>query len=306
LDQPDAHARIDTRVEAGVVSADDATLLHKFVDHGYLAMHIDLDETATGAFDDQIGHLWRERPADQPISLPGRSGPQSFAIYEGPERPIGYRLPDVHGFSPNAMALYLHAGIFRMVELIFDQPAIAFQSLYFEYGSAQALHRDPWYVITKPVPHLVAAWIALEDITPDSGPLIYMPGSHRLPWFQFEEDSVELTPKATAAQREEYRHWNQEMLRERLGRVYPERFTCRRGDVFIWHGGLQHGGAEITNPDKTRKSFVVHYSTAATYRQRTASMAVRDGDGSRPVKRTTAAIVDAPGARGLDAPMKQH
>ena len=31
----------------------------------------------------------------------------------------------------------------------------------------------------------MAAWIALEDIDRRSGPLLYVPGSHRLPYFQF-------------------------------------------------------------------------------------------------------------------------
>jgi len=303
-DQPDAHERIDARTEAGFVSAADALLLHKFVDDGYVTMHIDLDEAATAALDDQISHLWRERPADQPISPPGPGGPRSFADYDGPVRPVGYRLPDLHGFSPYAMDLYLHEGIFRLVELIFDQPAIAFQSLYFEYGSAQALHRDPWYVITKPVAHLVAAWIALEDVTPDSGPLEYIPGSHRLPWFQFEENTVELTPRATPEKRAEYRQWNQGLLRER-GLLPPRRFICRRGDVLIWHGGILHGGANVTSPDKTRKSFVVHYSTEANYAERTAFMQVRDGEGLRSVRRSTTTIIETYGARGLDSPMKQ-
>src|SRR6266516_4337125 len=77
-------------------------------------------------------------------------------------------------------------GTFRFVELIFGAPAIAFQSLYFEYGSQQGLHRDPMFVVTDPPSHLLASWVALEDITPDSGPLAYVPGSQHLPWYEFE------------------------------------------------------------------------------------------------------------------------
>jgi phytanoyl-CoA hydroxylase len=303
LDQPDAHTRIDKRVTAGIVSGADAALLHKFVDDGYFTFHIDLDEADTDAFDDTIAEMWCERPAAQPISVPGRTVAESFAMYDGPVRPVGYRLPDLHGLSHNAMDLYLHRDIFRLIELVFEQPAIAFQSLYFEYGSTQALHRDPWYVVANPVPHLAAAWIALEDITGDSGPLIYVPGSHRVPWFQFEENTVQLTPKATQTKLDEYREFNAKVLQE-LG--HPRRFICKRGDVFVWHAGLQHGGAKVNNPDKTRKSFVVHYSTAATYRSRTASMEIRDGGNRRVMSRTTSTVIERPSARGLDSPMKQR
>lgn len=302
LDQPDAHDRIDARTAAGTLDAADAALLHRFVDDGYFTFHINLDAAATDAFDERIGELWQERPADLPISVPGPGGPQSFAIYEGDERPLGYRLPDLHGFSQNAMDLYLHPDIFRLIDLIFDQPAVAFQSLYFEYGSTQALHRDPMFVQTRPVAHLAAAWIALEDITADSGPLLYIPGSHRLPWFEFEENSIELKPQVSQEKRAEYKQWNWDTVHS--GGKLPRPYTCRRGDVFIWHGALQHGGDKITNPEKTRKSFVVHYSTSEHYRARTAYLQVRDDVGLRTVKNTTTALVETENARGFDSPMK--
>jgi phytanoyl-CoA hydroxylase len=302
LDQSDAHERIVDRVSAGSLSSGDAERLYTFVDDGYFTTHIDLDADAAEAFDAQITKLWRERPAALPISLAGPGGPRSIASYDGPERPVGYRLPDLHGFSQNALDLYLHPELFRLIELIFDQPAIAFQSLYFEYGSMQALHRDPMYVVTKPIAHLAAVWIALEDITPESGPLMYLPGSHRMPWFEFEANSVQLSGKVPQDKRDEYRDWNWERVRE-LGHL-PRRFTCKRGDVFVWHGALQHGGDKIANPELTRKSFVVHYSTAANYRRRTSSLQIRDGDRMRTTMNTTSTIVETPHARGLDSPTK--
>jgi phytanoyl-CoA hydroxylase len=202
------------------------------------------------------------------------------------------------------MQLYLHAEIFRQIELIFDEPAIAFQSLYFGYGSMQGLHRDPMFVPTNPIAHLAASWIALEDITADSGPLAYVPGSHRLPWFQFDPNSVVLRSGVAEERRLEGKQWNDRQVRERQLEVHS--FTCRRGDVFIWHAGLMHGGDPIQNPNQTRKSFVVHYSTAANYRERTAGMQVRDGDAMKLVRRRTDIIVNSPNARGLDSPMKQR
>jgi ectoine hydroxylase-related dioxygenase (phytanoyl-CoA dioxygenase family) len=198
------------------------------------------------------------------------------------------------------MSLYLQPEIFRLIELIFDQQSVAFQSLYFEHGSMQGLHRDPMFAPTRPVPNLVAAWIALEDITPDSGPLFFLPGSHRFPWFEFEENSVALTPK-TRFRRAEYQRWIQELLGSQPQE--RKRFVCRRGDVMIWHAGLMHGGSQIENRATTRKSFVVHYSTAADYKSRTARMQVRDGESWRMVAHRTDTIIERDGARGLDGPL---
>ena len=37
---------------------------------------------------------------------------------------------------------------------------------------------------------LAAAWIAMEDIDPNSGPLVYYPKSHRLPHFLSQEADI--------------------------------------------------------------------------------------------------------------------
>jgi phytanoyl-CoA hydroxylase len=302
LDQPDAHSKVDARVASGSLSAGDAILLRNFVDDGYLSTNIDLDAAVTAELDAEIGRLWQERPANLAVAVPGPEAATSLEDFEGDERQYGYRIPDLHGSSLTAMSLYLQPEIFRLIDLIFDQQSVAFQSLYFEHGSTQGLHRDPMFAQTSPVPHLLAAWIALEDITPDSGPLFFLPGSHRLPWFEFQENSVALTPK-TRARQAEYQSWIREVL-AREPREWKQ-LVCRRGDVMIWHAGLMHGGSKIQNPATTRKSFVVHYSTSATYRQRRGRMRVRDGREMRLFRSSTDTIAEVPGARGFESPMKE-
>jgi ectoine hydroxylase-related dioxygenase (phytanoyl-CoA dioxygenase family) len=221
---------------------------------------------------------------------------------------IGDRIPDLHSHSPRARDLYLHPDIFRMVELVFDQPAVAFQSLYFQFGSEQSLHRDPMFVVTEPPSHLCAAWIALEDITPDAGPLLYAPGSHRMPWFEFDDDTVNVAVKEEAKdKRQEWAAYRARMLDEMGLRV--ESLTCRRGDVFVWHGGLLHGGEPVREPTTTRKSFVVHYSSAAHYRSRRATMKMKVTEGGeatwRNVGATTERLLVEGERRGIDNPLRE-
>lgn len=302
LDQPDAHERIEERLAGDRLTAEEAALLHVFVDEGYLKFPLALDDEFCEGFDAEVSRLWEERPADLAVSPPGPEGPTSFRDYEGPVRDIGYRIPDLHSHSEHARALYLQPTIFRMIELIYDQPAVAFQSLYFEYGSQQSLHRDPMFVVTDPPTHLLASWVALEDITPESGPLAYVPKSHRWPWFEFEPGSIVCGAKIPPAKRKEHSEWTRAMLQERELDVLP--FTCRRGDVFIWHGGLLHGGTPIADAAKTRRSYVVHYCTAAHKVSRTASMRVRDGEDWRRISRTTETVIQHDRGRGLDNPFR--
>lgn len=304
LDQPDAHARIADRRARGDITPDEAEQLARFVDLGYLTFSLDLDDAFCRGFDDDVARLWEERPDDLAVSPPGPGGPTSFADWDGPVREIGYRIPDLHSHSTHARELYLHPRIFRFIELIYGAPAIAFQSLYFEYGSQQGLHRDPMFVVTDPPSHLLAAWIALEDIAADSGPLAYVPGSQHLPWYEFEPDTVVCGQRVSPEHRAEFRDWTHAQMRERGLEVMP--FTARRGDVFVWHGGLLHGGTPIENPARTRRSFVVHYCTAAHKTSRTAGMRVRDGDGWRRAAHTTDRVIGNETARGLENPLRYH
>jgi phytanoyl-CoA hydroxylase len=301
LDQPDAHDRIEARRGAGELGDTDAVLLHGFVDDGFLALSVGVDAAFADALDREIDDVWERRPADLAVSAPGRAArPTSFRDYDGPVRPLGYRIPDLHSHSTRARDLYLDPEIFRVLELIFDQPAIAFQSLYFEYGSQQGLHRDPMFVATRPQSHLLAAWIALEDVTPESGPLSYVPGSHRLPYFEFEPGKITCATGVPPEKRQEFSRVTHEMLRAEG--FETKALTCKRGDVFIWHGGLLHGGTKIKDSSQTRRSFVVHYSTAANYTSRRASIRVRKGDDWATPRHTTDRVLERDGARGLENP----
>ncbi|MFM7224215.1 MAG: phytanoyl-CoA dioxygenase family protein [Actinomycetota bacterium] len=301
LDQPNAHDRIEIRHRSGDLDDARAALLHTFVDEGFARIELDLDDAFFDRFEEDVASAWRDRPEKLAVSPLGPDRPVSFSSYDGPERAPGYRIPDFHGYSDAALDLYLDPVIFEMIELLFGHPALAFQSLYFEYGSRQPLHRDPMFVPTSPASHLLASWTALEDIVPEAGPLEYVPGSHREPWFEFEPGSIVRRPTVSM---ERVLSWRKSVT-DLTDRTPALSFRARRGETFIWHGGLFHGGAPVNDPTLTRKSFVVHYSTAHTYRSRTAGMRIRDGDEWTTVQCSANAIIERGSSRGLMSPLAQ-
>ena len=42
-------------------------------------------------------------------------------------------------------------------------------------------------------------------------------------------------------------------------KLEKEIFIAKKGDVFIWHANLLHGGEKVINKISTRKSMVFHY-----------------------------------------------
>jgi len=138
---------------------------------------------------------------------------------------------------------------------LFERPPLAFQSLFFRWGTEQAMHQDTAYVVLRSPMEMVGCWVALEDIAEGTGELQYYVGSHRIPeylWFgrarakpyDFEDDQDFL------------RHVREES--ERMG-CPLERFRPRKGDVLLWHADLVHGGSKRVHLERTRQSLVTHY-----------------------------------------------
>ena len=168
------------------------------------------------------------------------------------------KLLDLHDVSDAAQAAIFAGPVRRFLEILFERPPLAFQSLGFYYGSQQPLHQDTAFVRVSSPMEFVASWIALEDIRPGSGELEYYPGSHALPhhlfagrhlWVQPGDPEVsvftaQLHAKATTAG------------------LTLQRFRPRKGDALIWSAGLMHGGSPVEDRGLTRKSLVTHYCPA--------------------------------------------
>lgn len=148
--------------------------------------------------------------------------------------------------------------LLKFLGFLLGKPALPFQSLNFTRGSEQRAHSDSIHMTTEPPGYLIATWIALEDVTEDSGPLVYYPGSHRLP-FVSTADYDSGNGYFTLGH-DSNRHYEDKiagLIAE--NNLEKKVFLPRRGDVLIWHGNLLHGGSPITRTGATRKSMVCHY-----------------------------------------------
>jgi len=172
----------------------------------------------------------------------------------------------IHSISGAAILLSLNKVISRFLQKIFNGPSCVMQSLTFYKGSQQPIHIDYPYVRTQTkLGHLAASWIPLEDIHPDSGPLAYYPGSHKVEvsgFFDWGNRSI-LMEKDSDKTPQEFA----EYLSGRVKKfnIKPEIFVPKKGDVLIWHGNLMHEGSLIKNDLLTRKSYVTHYTSLEAY-----------------------------------------
>jgi len=180
---------------------------------------------------------------------------------------IGHRIIDLYAVSPAARDAIFAPAVGDFLHAVFGEPAIAIQSLHFEYGSQQAIHQDTAYVVSGRPLALAATWIALEDITPGTGELIFFPGGHRFPHFLFGP-GMKAWSQGRDGTEVHQRYLAQLQAQAKAAGIKTERFLARKGDVLVWHADLPHGGSRITAPG-TRRSLVAHFapiSVKANYR----------------------------------------
>jgi ectoine hydroxylase-related dioxygenase (phytanoyl-CoA dioxygenase family) len=113
---------------------------------------------------------------------------------------------------------------------------------------------------TYPLGYLAAAWIAFEDIHPDCGPLVYYPGSHKLPYV-FSKDvgisEADYKKDGYAPYQARYEGFITQLIEKH--ELEPHYFQAQKGDVLIWHANLVHGGSTRRNLRLSRRALVCHY-----------------------------------------------
>lgn len=149
-------------------------------------------------------------------------------------------------------------GLQKILTFVLNKEVIPFQTLNFIKGSGQRAHSDSIHMTTYPLGYLIAAWIALEDIDANSGPLFYYPGSHKLPYLL--NDDFENYSSALKLGNRQYSDY-EDLVEEIISKTSYQKkvFLAKKGDVLIWHANLIHGGMPVVNPALTRKSMVIHY-----------------------------------------------
>lgn len=245
VDRTDAFREVDEKLARAEIGAAEADACRKWIVDGYWIAEGLID----GATLESCWAAYEAALADGTLIAPGQA-PGGF-----PERVL-----DPHLRVPEIRALMCHPRLIHYTDLFLGRRTIPFQTIMGHAGSQQAAHSDAIHMTTYPLGYLVAAWIAFEDIHPDSGPLLYFPKSHRLPYLLSAEVGIakgEFKQRGYAVYSERY---------EPLVRAYCARygfetkpFVARKGDVLFWHANLVHGGSPRADLALSRKALVCHY-----------------------------------------------
>jgi Phytanoyl-CoA dioxygenase (PhyH) len=175
--------------------------------------------------------------------------------------PAQRRVQDAWKASENVRRIALQPSLLETLAALYGRTPRAFQTLNFRVGSEQRPHADAIHFDSVPSGYMCGVWVALEDIDMDNGPLVYYPGSHKLPQISFSD--LDLPPYKRYYPK--YEEAVERLVEERVGEVLegvalePRYATLRRGQALIWSANLIHGGAPQRDPRRTRHTQVTHY-----------------------------------------------
>ena len=235
LDRPDAREALEASPEFASFDAATQEKLRGWIDDGFVVLD---------------GHL---------------SGEQVDEVNAEIQRLFDEGVVRYHPLSPRVMNAFEHSSrigeivedteLLRILSFLMGREAALFQTINFFLGSQQSAHSDSFHMTTEPPGYLAAIWVALEDVEPGAGPLFYYPGSHRLPYVM-TEDLGERRP-GEEDKEDSYHRRIGEVIAE--SGIEPVEFYANKGDLFIWHANLLHGGRPVEREGATRKSLVAHY-----------------------------------------------
>ena len=221
--------------------------LEKLTQNGYVTFHL---EGANSLIDQVNSEI-----EDLVSSGNFRTNSRIYSYNDSP------RIVESWRHSPAAKSLAKHPQIIALLSDYFGSSIRPFSTINFLRSTEQPLHSDYVHFGTVPSFQLAAAWIALEDIDPRSGPIQVVPGSHKWPEFEYAMLGLPIARSIGDVRRYYtlYESWvTDELQRTCSSPITPE---LKKGDAIVWLANLLHGSPNCEDNTLTRRSQVTHYYT---------------------------------------------
>ncbi|MFT5048677.1 MAG: hypothetical protein ACI8QZ_000064 [Chlamydiales bacterium] len=180
-------------------------------------------------------------------------------LKQGLEQEHSCRVQDAWWVSPAVRKLACHPRVTELLSFLYQRQPIPFQTLNFPVGSEQEVHADTIHFDSLPSGFMCGVWVALEDVAADAGPVIYYPGSQRLPVVRLEHLQCWAEDSTVAAGDNYTRFASYARKAAANGDFELKRLEVPKGTVLVWSANLLHGGSPIERPGASRHSQVTHY-----------------------------------------------
>mgnify|MGYP001185414754 CR=1 FL=1 len=228
-----------------------------FVKNGYVCLRkIFSNELVDNVVEDIKKKLVEEAAALEGIKV--KKNPNIYHYNDSP------RVIEAWQWSKNVRAISLNTVVMDFIRDFYEREPIPFSTINFIKATEQPLHSDSLHFGSIPDGYLVGAWVALEDIHKDAGPLIVAEGSHIDPIFTLDKIGLQI-PRSLAELKSNNTRY-EEYLEARIKKIGYNVVApnMKKGDVLLWQANLFHGSNKIVDQNLTRLSQVTHYQFEGT------------------------------------------
>jgi hypothetical protein len=167
------------------------------------------------------------------------------------------RIQDAWTFDPDVRAIAANQAVCDLLSKLYGRAAFPFQTLNFPVGTQQEAHSDSVHFSCLPERFMCGVWLAMEDVSADSGPLFYFPGSHRWPIMTNALIGRQGYGSQLDSAQDPYTPAWRALCDAHDAKA--DVFLARKGQALIWCANLLHGGSPQADPRLTRWSQVTHY-----------------------------------------------
>ena len=228
-------------------SVNEIELARKFNSDGYVVIDLDLSQSDIDlVVQDMRSSIDRENLTKQAEHFTYSNSPRIFEEWK---------------HSKNIKNLCLHPKLIETLEFLYNKKVFPFSTINFMKGSNQPLHSDTINFPTIPQLWMSGVWVALEDTTAENGTLSIVPGSHKLPIFDYANLQLPHPDDREDGESNNYKDY-EEFVRQliKANGIEPTPVPLKKGQALIWAANLLHGGTPIDeNIEQTRLTQAIHY-----------------------------------------------
>ena len=224
------------------LSDEERELCLKYIRDGYVIVDLDIDESFCSELIDSLDNC----PTGSYFYNPGTT-----------------RYFEAWKYSKQVRSLAANKKIMDTLRLLYRREPVPFQTINFIDASEQDVHSDTLHFHTVPNYWMCGVWTALEPMDEQYGTLQYVKGSLKLPVTEFHNLNMEhpnYSHDVGGDEQEKYDTYEEyvKALIQASG-LSVEKYVGSSGVAIIWQANLLHGGTELKDPNRTRKSQATHY-----------------------------------------------
>jgi phytanoyl-CoA hydroxylase len=161
-----------------------------FSDNGYLVLPKLYTEDEVDAVKEAVDRAWADRSIYNNLTISAFTGTSKYIeTYlrncDPAARQFQHKLNHLYLYDALVLDLLMADKLQNALAQLLDATPLMFNGLNMEHGTEQRMHIDTFYMPPRTFGKMVATWLALEDIHPDSGPLSYYAKSNHITPYKF-------------------------------------------------------------------------------------------------------------------------